>query len=227
VSIQYQSQDIQPGQIWQHYKGGVYEIITLARRERDSQWVVCYRQCLTDKQKGTEKNCPWVRELNDFLGFAHEPAGSVAKVQNRFDLVRNALVYFTVDSKRIGTTQHRLTAKQITEAAGYSFCSVPLHWRIAHEEGICAAEADISFKIVGGMEFRLFYAKKPLNQSCYFVEGEMYLAEEMALSPDEILLRYGGNLQSQFLQNTEESSELPMGIPIYLDGRAFRVCTRG
>jgi hypothetical protein len=49
----------QPGDIWQHYKGGLYQIITIARFELGLEVAVVYRS--------VADGSTWIRGLNEWI----------------------------------------------------------------------------------------------------------------------------------------------------------------
>lgn len=55
--------NIQPGQIWQHFKGGRYQIIAVAKHSETLEDLVIY-EALYDN---ITSKC-WARPLNDFFG---------------------------------------------------------------------------------------------------------------------------------------------------------------
>ncbi len=58
-----ESRTIKIGQIWKHYKGGLYKIICISKFEPDpTKHVVTY-----EPMYETDENMPWSRFLNVFL----------------------------------------------------------------------------------------------------------------------------------------------------------------
>lgn len=51
--------EIQPGEVFRHYKGGKYEVVTTAQMEHDKSLVVVYRSKYND--------AVWVRPLAEFI----------------------------------------------------------------------------------------------------------------------------------------------------------------
>jgi hypothetical protein len=60
---------VEAGQLWQHFKGTVYEIVCVATREADQEPMVVYREAST---KSLGPGTIWVRPLLEFVGEVHE-----------------------------------------------------------------------------------------------------------------------------------------------------------
>ena len=71
----------QPGQIWRHYKGGVYEIICMAALERNREQLVVY--------KDIHSQHIWARPLHGPKGFATPHDNEAGGLRPRFTLVSN------------------------------------------------------------------------------------------------------------------------------------------
>jgi len=58
----------QPGQIWRHYKGGIYRVVLLAREERTGLPGVVY--------ESMRDGLTWFRPLEDFLAIVRDAHGT-------------------------------------------------------------------------------------------------------------------------------------------------------
>lgn len=67
------------GELWKHYKGGVYEIIGVGRIEYNSELCVVYKK--------TNDDNIWVRPLSDFFDLVETSRGS----ETRFVKYRDAI----------------------------------------------------------------------------------------------------------------------------------------
>lgn len=62
--------EIIPGQKYQHYKGGLYEVVGLAREEATLELQVVYRALYDSPEFGP--NALWIRPLENFTGFVDQ-----------------------------------------------------------------------------------------------------------------------------------------------------------
>lgn len=66
------------GTVYRHYKGGLYEIITLAKMEADGALMVVY--------KAIEKNDVWIRPYNEWaIKFKQEPLLLIPEIETNND----------------------------------------------------------------------------------------------------------------------------------------------
>ena len=65
---------VKSGDIWRHYKGKDYRIITLSRSAHDLTWYVVYEALYEN-----EASQIWHRELDEFLGSVNTDGKAVAR----------------------------------------------------------------------------------------------------------------------------------------------------
>lgn len=65
------------GGIYRHFKGGLYQLMAIAREESTMRLMVVYRS-LQDK-------CTWVRPFNEFFGFVDHGKYPEVKQKYRFE----------------------------------------------------------------------------------------------------------------------------------------------
>jgi hypothetical protein len=63
--------DYEPGSYWTHFKGGVYQLVTLGVEENTGQVLVVY--------KSLKHGTVWVRTLDNFAGMTTRPDGNTYK----------------------------------------------------------------------------------------------------------------------------------------------------
>lgn len=64
---------IQPGQIYRHYKGKEYKIITIGKLEATLEDMVVYQALYHDPEFG--ENAVWIRPLTNFTEMVHMEEG--------------------------------------------------------------------------------------------------------------------------------------------------------
>jgi hypothetical protein len=79
--------NIQAGQIWRHYNGNLYEIVTKGLYEPTMEWMVVYRNA-------ESKTDIWIRNITDFLGYSihsiKRNGEMLFESKKRFEFVANS-----------------------------------------------------------------------------------------------------------------------------------------